>query len=83
MARKKRRRIRGVSNDTLLIIGGVVALGTVIWAVNSSKPATTTIVARPTATGPATTTAAEVAAGATVATSLINALSDSGDDSDS
>jgi hypothetical protein len=77
----KRRSVRG-SDNTLLIVGGVAVVGVLaLIMMNKSQPPAVVRVATP-VPSQASTTAAELAAGAGVATSLINALSSSDDGDD-
>jgi hypothetical protein len=75
MHHRKKRRVSGSGTNTVLIIGGIAVVGVIAYMMlNKSQPATT-IIKTPTPTNSSTaTTAAEIAAGAGLATTLANDL---------
>jgi hypothetical protein len=75
----KRKRVGEVST-TALLLGGIAVVGIGFLIYNANKPATPVIRTTPT-TSSATTTAAEIAAGASVVNTLVNDLTPDEDDS--
>jgi hypothetical protein len=69
--RKTRKRVGAVDTGTILLVGGGIAV--VFLLMNANKPATTVVkpVAAPSS---AATTAAEITAGATAITSILNSI---------
>jgi hypothetical protein len=75
----KRKKI-GEVGTTVLVLGGVAVIGIVLLAMNANKPPATTII-KPAPSSGAATTAAEIAAGASVVNTLVNDLTPDEDDS--
>lgn len=75
----KRKRVGEVSTTTL-VLGGLAVLGIGILIVNMNKPTTTTVI-KPAPASNSAATAAEIAAGAGVVTTLVNDLTSDEEDS--
>jgi hypothetical protein len=75
----KRKRVGEVST-TALVLGGIAVIGLGFLIYNANKPATTVIRTAPASSG-AATTAAEIAAGASVVNTLVNDLTPDEEDS--
>jgi hypothetical protein len=75
----KRKRVGEVST-AVWVLGGIAVLGIGFLIMNQSKPATTTVV-RPAVPSTSATTAAEIAAGASVVNTLVNDLTPDEEDS--
>jgi hypothetical protein len=75
----KRKRVGEIST-TALVLSGIAVIGIGFLIYNASKPATTVIRTTPVSSG-AGTTAAEIAAGASVVNTLVNDLTPDEEDS--
>jgi hypothetical protein len=76
----KRKRVGEIST-TVWVLGGVAVVGIIFLAMNASKTAAPPVVLRTIPNTSAATTAAEIAAGASVVNTLVNDLTPDEEDS--